>query len=581
MEGSTPKIVENSEGKRTIPSIVSFNPSDNSILVGEAAKRQSSINRENTFYGTKRLIGRKFKDPDVIKDVSHLSYKVTEHENGDAWLQLSDGQTYSPSQVGGFVLQHMKHIAETYLDCKVKNAVVTVPAYFNDSQRQATKTAGELFGMNVMRVINEPTAAALAYGLGNKNDGIIAVYDLGGGTFDVSILDIEDGVFEVVSTNGDTHLGGEDFDNVLLRYIKERFEKEENVKLTGNLEAMQRLRQAAEVAKINLTHHSSTQVDLPFITGDKNLSMEISEQQLDEMSMPLIERTIERFKKAVKDSDINKDQIDEILLVGGMTRMPRIRKELGKFFGKPANASINPDEAVALGAAIQGAVLSGEVKDVLLLDVNPLTLGIETYGGIFSPLIPRNTTIPCKVTQMYSTAVDGQNSIEVNVYQGERTLVSDNKLIGNFKLGGIPPQPKGTPQVEVAFDIDADGIIKVGATDKKSNKRASITVFGSTGLSSEEVESIVQSSAEQSEEDQLKRSVFDKCRNVELVCFDCEQALAGYSEQIKDDDKRRLSDEIEKLRRTIQRVRKFEVDAKVLDQANIDLQKLVVEAVKR
>lgn len=581
MEGPSPKIIENAEGKRTTPSIVSFNPSEGSILVGESAKRQSSINRENTFYATKRLIGRKFKDPEVTKDISHLSYKVTEHDNGDAWLKLSDGQTYSPSQVGGFILQHMKHVAEAYLNCKVKNAVVTVPAYFNDSQRQATKTAGELFGMNVMRVINEPTAASLAYGLGNKNDGIIAVYDLGGGTFDVSILDIEDGVFEVVSTSGDTHLGGEDFDNVLIRYIVDRFERENNVSLKGNLEAMQRLRQAAEVAKINLTHHSTTQVNLPFITEEKNLSMEITEQQLDGMTMPLIERTIDRFKKAVKDSDINKDQIDDILLVGGMTRMPRIRKELEKFFGKPPTASINPDEAVALGAAIQGAVLSGEVKDVLLLDVNPLTLGIETYGGIFSPLIPRNTTIPCKVTQMYSTAVDGQTSIEVNVYQGERTLVSDNKLIGHFKLGGIPPQPKGTPQVEVSFDIDADGIIKVGATDKKTNKRASITVFGSTGLSSEEVDRIVQSSAEQSEQDQVKKNVFDKCKNVELVCFDCEQALVGYSEQINDDDKKRLSQEIEKLRVLIQKARNFEVDVKVLDQANVDLQKRIVEAVKK
>ncbi|VEU21486.1 DEKNAAC102452 [Brettanomyces naardenensis] len=566
VEGEKPRILENSQGARTTPSVVAFTRKGD-VLVGVPAKRQATVNSQNTFYATKRLIGRKFDDAEVQKDISHVPYKIVKHENGDAWLQTSVGEdiAYSPSQIGGFVLKEMKKIAETNLGSEIKNSVITVPAYFNDSQRQATKTAGELVGLNVVRIVNEPTSASLAYGLNQQKDGIVAVYDLGGGTFDISILDIEDGVFEVRSTNGDTHLGGEDFDNVLVKYIVDRYKSTQkgDEDITANRMAMQRIKDAAEKAKIELSHVHKTTIKLPFITKDEDIDFELTEKELDEMTMHLIKRTIAPLKKALSDADLEKSDIDEVILVGGMTRMPRIRKMVGDFFNKEPNTQVNPDEAVALGAAIQGAVLSGEVKDVLLLDVTPLTLGIETYGGLFSPLIPRNTTVPCKIQTTYSTAVDGQNSIDINVYQGERPLVQDNKLIGKFKLAGIPPKPKGVPKIQVSFDIDADGIIKVSAVDKDSGKEASITVFGKTGMSKEEIDNLVNQSKESIKEDQMRLNYLKHVNNLELIVFDSEQAMTDWKKFISKDEEGRLSRKLEIVKSMIDDSRKgdlFDVD---------------------
>lgn len=575
---SSAEIIENADGQRTTPSFVAFNKQGD-VLIGEKAKRQWMINPENTFYSTKRLIGRKFATDEVKKDAQGVTYGIVEGDNGDAWVQtqgIGEDVKYSPEQIGGLILKEMKNIAEKSLNESVKNAVVTVPAYFNDSQRQATKTAGELVGLNVVRVLNEPTAASLAYGLGGKNgqakDGIVAVYDLGGGTFDISILDIEDGVFEVRSTNGDTHLGGEDFDNLLVEWILNQFKLKEGIDLkevssqSGDMTPLQRIREAAEKAKIELSHVKHTKIELPFITADKSISIELSEDQLDEMSMPLIERTIGPLKKALSDAELEASDIDEVILVGGMTRMPKIRKIVSEFFGsKEVNTEVNPDEAVALGAAIQGAVLSGEVKDVLLLDVTPLTLGIETYGGLFSKLIPRNTTIPCQLKQMYSTAVDGQNSIEVNVYQGERALVSDNKLIGKFKLTDIPPLPKGQPQIEVMFDIDADGIIKVSAKDNETGKQSSITVFGKTGMSKQEIDDMVKQSEDQSKTDANRMAYLKHVNNLELLAFDAEQALKQWSQYI--DSKPEFEKQIETVKRIVSDARSGELDNLALIQA--------------
>lgn len=572
-----PKILENSQGDRTTPSIVAFTPSGD-VLVGAPAKRQWMINPKNTFYATKRLIGRKFDDEEVQKDVKLMPYSIVPGENGDAWLQTTVGENlrYSPEQVAGLILKEMKHVAEKSLDLKegdIKHAVVTVPAYFNDSQRQATKVAGELIGLNVLRVLNEPTAASLAYGLGNKNDGIVAVYDLGGGTFDLSILDIEDGVFEVISTNGDTHLGGEDFDNLLVQWILQKFESSTGKNLSDDMNAIQRIKEAAEKAKIELSHVSKTTIEIPFITKTESINYELTEDELDNMSMPLIERTMVPLKKALSDADLTKDDIDEVILVGGMTRMPKIRKVVEEFFGKKPNTEINPDEAVALGAAIQGAVMSGNVKDVLLLDVTPLTLGIETYGGLYSPLIPRNTTIPCKLQQMYSTAVDGQNSIEINVYQGERPIVADNKLIGKFKLSDIPPKPKGVPQIQVTFDIDADGIIKVSAKDKDTGKQSSITVFGKTGMSKEEIEDMVKKSKETTKEDQNKLSYLKHVNNLELICFDTEQALNDWERFMSAED-------LEQMKKHIGIVKQMISDSRSGQLFNLELIQAAQEELK-
>lgn len=587
------QILENDDGGRTIPSIVAFDK-QGGVHIGERAKRQWMINPHNTFYSTKRLIGRKFNSDEVRNDMKNVTYGIVEGENGDAWVKtagIGDDVRYSPEQIGGLILKEMKHIGERSLGLKensIKNAVVTVPAYFNDSQRQATKTAGELVGLNVVRVLNEPTAASLAYGLGKENDGIVAVYDLGGGTFDISILDIEDGVFEVRSTNGDTHLGGEDFDNLLVDWVLDEFKSKTNIDLkahcesTGDMTGLQRVREAAEKAKIELSHVHETKIELPFITEKESISIELTEAQLDEMSMPLIERTLGPLKKALSDAELEPEDIDEVILVGGMTRMPKIREIVGEFFNKKANTDVNPDEAVAMGAAIQGAVLSGEVKDVLLLDVTPLTLGIETYGGLFSKLIPRNTTIPCKLQQMYSTAVDGQSAIEVNVFQGERPLVQDNKLIGKFKLTDIPPKPKGVPQIEVSFDIDADGIIKVSAKDKETGKKSSITVFGKTGLSKEEIEDMVKRSKESSKADEQKMAYLKHVNNLELIAFDAEQGLADLGKHIPQMELQAMEKHIEIVKRMVGDARSGDLqDLSVIQAAQEELKAETLETITK
>ncbi|CAI5080429.1 ANM_HP_G0208970.mRNA.1.CDS.1 [Saccharomyces cerevisiae] len=517
MEGKVPKIIENAEGSRTTPSVVAFTK-EGERLVGIPAKRQAVVNPENTLFATKRLIGRRFEDAEVQRDIKQVPYKIVKHSNGDAWVEAR-GQTYSPAQIGGFVLNKMKETAEAYLGKPVKNAVVTVPAYFNDSQRQATKDAGQIVGLNVLRVVNEPTAAALAYGLEKSDSKVVAVFDLGGGTFDISILDIDNGVFEVKSTNGDTHLGGEDFDIYLLREIVSRFKTETGIDLENDRMAIQRIREAAEKAKIELSSTVSTEINLPFITADasgpKHINMKFSRAQFETLTAPLVKRTVDPVKKALKDAGLSTSDISEVLLVGGMSRMPKVVETVKSLFGKDPSKAVNPDEAVAIGAAVQGAVLSGEVTDVLLLDVTPLSLGIETLGGVFTRLIPRNTTIPTKKSQIFSTAAAGQTSVEIRVFQGERELVRDNKLIGNFTLAGIPPAPKGVPQIEVTFDIDADGIINVSARDKATNKDSSITVAGSSGLSENEIEQMVNDAEKFKSQDEARKQAIETANKTE------------------------------------------------------------------
>ncbi|WAQ89241.1 hypothetical protein PtA15_10A665 [Puccinia triticina] len=468
MEGKSPRVIENTEGGRTTPSVVAFTK-DGEKLVGIPAKRQALVNYENTFFATKRLLGRKFSDSEVQKDINQVPYKIVKHTNGDAWLEAR-GQKYSPSQIGGYVVQKMKETAEGYLTKEVKHAVITVPAYFNDAQRQATKDAGAIAKLDVLRVINEPTAAALAYGLDREESRLIAVYDLGGGTFDVSILEMQKGVFEVKSTNGDTHLGGEDFDIVLVDHIISEFKKDTGIDLSKDRMAIQRIREAAEKAKIELSSTSQTDINLPFITADatgpKHIDIKLGRAKFESLVSKLVTRTVEPCKKAIADAGVKKDEINDVLLVGGMTRMPRVIETVKSLFGREPSKGVNPDEAVAVGASIQAGVLSGSVTDVLLLDVTPLSLGIETLGGVFTRLINRNTTIPTKKSSVFSTAADGQTAVDIKVFQGERELVRDNKLLGNFQLVGIPPAPKGIPQIEVTFDINADGIVDVSAKDK-------------------------------------------------------------------------------------------------------------------
>ncbi|KAF7546278.1 hypothetical protein G7046_g9343 [Stylonectria norvegica] len=550
MEGKVPRIIENSEGARTTPSVVAF-AEDGERLVGVAAKRQAVVNPENTLFATKRLIGRKFSDAEVQRDIKEVPYKIVQHTNGDAWVAARD-QRYSPSQIGGFVLNKMKETAEAYLNKPIKNAVVTVPAYFNDAQRQSTKDAGMIAGLNVLRVVNEPTAAALAYGLEKVADTIVAVYDLGGGTFDISVLEIQNGVFEVKSTNGDTHLGGEDFDIHLVRHLVADFKKTSGIDLSGDRMAIQRIREAAEKAKIELSSSLQTDINLPFITADssgpKHINMKLSRAQLEKMMDALITRTIEPVRKALKDANLQAREIQEVILVGGMTRMPKVAESVKNIFGRDPAKSVNPDEAVAIGAAIQGAVLSGEVKDLLLLDVTPLSLGIETLGGVFTRLINRNTTIPTKKSQVFSTAADFQTAVEIKVFQGERELVRDNKLLGNFQLVGIPPAHRGVPQVEVTFDIDADSIVHVHAKDKSTNKDQSITIASGSGLSENEISQMVEDSEKYAETDKERKAAIEAANRADSVLNDTERALNEYADKLDKTEAEGIKEKISVLR---------------------------------
>ncbi|KIV97684.1 hsp7-like protein [Exophiala mesophila] len=550
MEGKQPRIIENSEGTRTTPSVVAFTEGGER-LVGVSAKRQAVVNPENTLFATKRLIGRKFSDPECQRDIKEVPYKIVQHTNGDAWLEAR-GQKYSPSQIGGMVLQKMKETAEAYLGKPVKNGVVTVPAYFNDMQRQATKDAGQIAGLNVLRVVNEPTAAALAYGLEKEEDRIIAVYDLGGGTFDISILEIQKGVFEVKSTNGDTHLGGEDFDITLVRHLVQQFKKESGIDLSNDRMAIQRIREAAEKAKIELSSSLQTDINLPFITADasgpKHINSKMTRAQLESLVDPLISRTIDPVRKALKDAGLAAKDIQEVILVGGMTRMPKVTESVKSIFGRDPAKSVNPDEAVAIGAAIQGAVLAGEVMDVLLLDVTPLSLGIETLGGVFTRLINRNTTIPTKKSQIFSTAADFQTAVEIKVYQGERELVRDNKLLGNFQLVGIPPAHRGVPQIEVTFDIDADSIVHVHAKDKSTNKDQSITIASGSGLSDSEIQNMVDDAEKYGAQDKERKSAIEAANRADSVLNDTEKALKEFEDKLDKTEADTIREKIATLR---------------------------------
>ncbi|GAC1494146.1 MAG: molecular chaperone DnaK [Bradyrhizobium sp.] len=553
MDGKTAKVIENAEGMRTTPSIVAFSD-DGERLVGQPAKRQAVTNPERTFFAVKRLVGRRYDDPMVEKDKKLVPYKIVKASNGDAWVE-ADGKTYSPSQVSAFILQKMKETAEAHLGQKVDQAVITVPAYFNDAQRQATKDAGKIAGLEVLRIINEPTAAALAYGLDKTKSGTIAVYDLGGGTFDVSILEIGDGVFEVKSTNGDTFLGGEDFDMRLVSYLADEFQKEQGINLRNDKLALQRLKEAAEKAKIELSSTTQTEINLPFITADqtgpKHLTMKLTRSKFEALVDDLIQKTIEPCRKALKDAGLTAAEIGEVVLVGGMTRMPKVQEVVKQLFGKEPHKGVNPDEVVAIGAAIQAGVLQGDVKDVLLLDVTPLSLGIETLGGVFTRIIDRNTTIPTKKSQVFSTAEDNQNAVTIRVFQGEREMAADNKILGQFDLMGIPPSPRGMPQIEVTFDIDANGIVNVSAKDKATGKEQQIRIQASGGLSEADIQKMVKDAEANAAEDKKRREAVDAKNHADALVHSTEKALAEHGSKVEESERRAIEDAVSDLKEAL------------------------------
>ncbi len=554
MDGKNPKVIENSEGARTTPSVVAFTESEK--LIGQSAKRQAVTNPENTLYAVKRFIGRSFEDDTVQKDVGLSPFKIIKGNNGDAWVE-AQGEKYSPSQISAFILQKMKETAESYTGETITQAVITVPAYFNDAQRQATKDAGKIAGLEVLRIINEPTAASLAYGLDKKQSGTVVVYDLGGGTFDVSILEVGDGVFEVKSTNGDTHLGGEDFDLRIIDFLASEFKKEQGIDLKNDKLALQRLKEAAEKAKIELSSSTQTDVNLPFITADqsgpKHLNVKLTRAKLEELVDDLLQNTIEPCKKALTDAGLSASDINDVILVGGMTRMPKVTEIVKNFFGKDPSKGVNPDEVVAMGAAIQAGVLQGDVKDVLLLDVTPLSLGIETLGGVFTKLIERNTTVPTKKSQVFSTAEDNQNAVTIRVFQGEREMAADNKLLGQFDLVGIPPAPRGTPQIEVTFDIDANGIVNVSAKDKSTGKEQQIKIQASGGLSDEEIDKMVKDAEANAETDKKKREEVDVKNQADSLVFQVEKNIKEHGDKISPEDKSKIEADLKDLKEALEK----------------------------
>jgi molecular chaperone DnaK len=583
MEGSTPKVIENSEGARTTPSIVAFS-GDGERLIGQPAKRQAVTNPEFTFFAIKRLIGRRFDDPMTQKDIGMVPYKIVKPTNGDAWVQGRDNKQYAPSEISAFILQKMKETAESYLGEKVTQAVITVPAYFNDAQRQATKDAGKISGLEVLRIINEPTAAALAYGMEKKQAGTIAVYDLGGGTFDISILEIGDGVFEVKSTNGDTFLGGEDFDQRLVHYLADEFKKESGIDLRTDRLALQRLKESAEKAKIELSSAMQTEVNLPFITADasgpKHLTMKITRAKLEALVDDLVQKTIAPVKMALKDAGVSANQIDEVILVGGMTRMPKVQEVVKQLFGREPHKGVNPDEVVAVGAAIQAGVLKGEVKDVLLLDVTPLSLGIETLGGVFTRLIDRNTTIPTKKSQVFSTADDSQTAVTIRVFQGEREMAANNKILGQFDLVGIPPAPRGVPQVEVTFDIDANGIVSVGAKDKATGKEQTIRIQASGGLSEGDIDKMVKEAEAHAAEDKKTKEHAEAKNHADALIHTTEKAVSEHGSKISDADRTAIENAIASLKSSIKDEDAEQIKAKTntLAQASMKLGEAMYKA---